>query len=424
MFAGVHVVGGEETRWEERLRQCALSFSPRWEQTTSHTLVFPVSGLTRLMGSLPQIARAIYEQAGRLGLTVQVAVAAQAQVAAQAAQMLPGITVIPPGEEAQYLSMLPVAALSPSPQVADILRQWGIQRVGQLAALPEAGVVERLGREGQHIWQRALGLATRPFVPEKPPLLFEDSCVLEEPIMLLEPLLFLIARLLNTVCTQLEKQALVTDDIRLSLRLENRAEYVRSLRLPTPTSDQRTLLKLFQLDLAAHPPDSPVLALSLLAQPAPPRTWQHGLFTPPAPEPQKLEVTLSRLKKLVGAERVGAPVLLDTHRPDTFRLERFAALAPPGQFAHSAASSLSLRYFRPPLPAIVTVRKDRPVRLSAEEIEGPIVSAAGPWRTAGDWWTSSPWSRDDWDVALTTGVLYRVFCEHLFRTWFVAGYYD
>ena len=66
-----------------------------------------------------------------------------------------------------------------------------------------------------------------------------------------------------------------------------------------------------------------MLGVSINCEPVKPRLLQSGLFIPLAPEPEKLELTLARLAKLVGAENIGAVELLDTHRPDAFRIKHF-----------------------------------------------------------------------------------------------------
>jgi protein ImuB len=64
----------------------------------------------------------------------------------------------------------------------------------------------------------------------------------------------------------------------------------------------------------------------------------------------------------------------------------------------------------------------QPVHVQADGVRGHVVSSAGPWRTTGDWWTADPWARDEWDVALSDGALYRIYSEQ--GRWFVAGSYD
>jgi len=82
-------------------------------------------------------------------------------------------------------------------------------------------------------------------------------------------------------------------------------------------------LKMLQLDLSGCPPVAPVLKAHLKAEPAKPRRTQHGLFVPSSPEPEKLELTVARLRHLVGDGRVGTPELKDTHRPDSFIMRDF-----------------------------------------------------------------------------------------------------
>src|SRR5262252_891245 len=100
-----------------------------------------------------------------------------------------------------------------------------------------------------------------------------------------------------------------------------------TITLPVPMRDPRTLLRLLLFDIEAHPPAAAITAVTITAEPVKPRASQTGLFIPLAPEPEKLEITLARLAKLVGAENVGSPELLDTHRPDAFRVKRFSVTA-------------------------------------------------------------------------------------------------
>jgi protein ImuB len=195
------------------------------------------------------------------------------------------------------------------------------------------------------------------------------------------------------------------------------------LRLPVPSLDQRAFLKLLQLDLSAYPPEAPILHVRLEANPVKPRAAQCGLYIPIAPEPVKLEITLARLKSMVGEEKVGSPQLLDTHRPGAFQISGFGR----GQTTKTdrlphVSVRLSLRIFRPPRGARVSIASGRPEFVAADGVRGRVLQLAGPWRTSGDWWTTDPWERDEWDVALSDGALYRIFCAP--PGWFVEGSYD
>jgi protein ImuB len=233
-----------------------------------------------------------------------------------------------------------------------------------------------------------------------------------------------------------------------SAKLETpQQEWERSLRLPCPMRDAKALLKLLQLDLEKHPPPAPVVSVMLRATPVPPQLLQRGLFLPAAPEPEKLEITLARISRLIGEDRLGSPEILDTHRRDAFRMRHFRVLegfvgsqtcasrwpAPASAERRLAARKdteqkpeghgrLALRRFRPPLPA--RVKGCPPAYVTAQGIQGRVEAAAGPWRSSGDWWNAICWSRDEWDIAVTDGALYRVFLDLDANVWYVDGCYD
>ena len=311
---------------------------------------------------------------------------------------------------------------NPRPKSPKPLARWGIRRFGDLAALPARGLVERLGPEGTRLHRLARGASQRPLVPLEAPPEFTEELDLEYPVEQLEPLFFLLARLLNGLIVRLGARAFSTTELRLRLKLENGAPHDRTLRLPVPMLDARVFLKLLQLDLTAHPPPAAVVHIKLEAEPVKPRVAQHGLFIPLAPEPEKLEITLARLAALAGEDNVGTPELLDTHRPGAFRTRRFAARGAGGQ--GPGAGVLACRIFRPPRAARVELVMNSPAHVYADGVRGSVVSAAGPWRSAGDWWTRDPWDRDEWDVALAGGALYRIFCDRATGRWFVEGSYD
>jgi hypothetical protein len=194
----------------------------------------------------------------------------------------------------------------------------------------------------------------------------------------------------------------------IAISARRASSFTRTLQLPVPMLDAKAFLKLLQLDLKAHPPGAPILKIHLAAEPAQPRNVQGGLFLPPTPEPEKLELTLARIAGMVGEDKVGSLQLLDSHRPEAFRMQRFAPVDPKGEKEKSDGASPSapitaLRMFRPPLRAKVTLHDGQPKRvvcLKRKEISGEILWMAGPWRSSGDWWEQDGWARDEWDIAL------------------------
>ena len=411
MFACLHGQGN--------LTALAFEFSPAVEATDADTVTFDVSGLDRLFGLPQEVAGAIARRARETGAKASLAVAANPDAAICAARGFRGASVIPYGDEGKFLESLPLSLLAPSPELQETLERWGIRRFGEMAALPPLGIAERLGPEGLKLRELARGEADRKLRRLEDPLCFEDEIELEYPVELLEPLAFLLARMINGLATRLATRALATDELRLRLALEDRTTHERVLRLPVPALDTKAFLKLMQLDLEQHPPAAPVVKLWMSMNPVKPRAAQSGLFIPLAPEPVRLELTLARIRAIVGEDRVGSPELLNTHRPDAFRIGSLRGAA-----AHAVPTiaRLSLRIFRPPRVARVALASGQPDFIAADGIRGKVLEFAGPWRTSGDWWTIDPWMRDEWDIALSDGALYRIYCGP--RGWFVEGSYD
>jgi protein ImuB len=494
----------------------AYGFSPLVEASDAHTIVIDARGCEVLFGSFYELANEMSRRAltartaGGLGCRINVALAANPDTAILAAHFFTGLTFISPGEESAGIGGLPIEALSPTNftswslvfglgswdfdcfpktedqrpktdklkfieqkigEILDTLRLWGVATFSDLAKLPTAGVAQRLGQEGVRLQRLAQGKNDRQLVLIQPPPGFEQSIELEHPIDRLEPLSFILGRLLNQLCANLNAHALAANELRLRLELEGGTKHERTITLPVPMRDSRVFLRLLLLDAEMHPPQAAIGSVTIAVEPAAPRALQNGLFVPLAPEPEKLEVTLARLGKLVGAGNAGSPELLDTHRPDAFRVRRFRV-----HFNHRGHSQhcglriadcgfknskfeirnskflLGFRVFRPPLNAQVQTVCGQPKRVKAQDkrcsldINGRVLRASGPWRTSGDWWRADNWARDEWDVAIesragskkgnghadqdsqaggaSAQALYRVYRDLHDGAWFVEGVYD
>jgi protein ImuB len=464
------------------LLDCAQSFSPCVEDTAADMAVLDLAGMESLLGTQLEIACEISRRTAELGLDGNVAVAANPDAATIAARGISGIKVISPGKESEALGSLAVELLfaegseskdkeqqKEAARLLETLARWGIRNLRALAALPAVALSERMGQLGLRLQQLARGAVSRTLVPVEAPPLFEEGIELEYPIVLLEPLAFLLNRLLEQVCARLAARAFNTQELRLTLELQNltgsdpqsdtvgipsesdgaqrpgqpqsafsnfisgrQSKFCRTLRLPLPMLDAKLFLKLLQLDLNAHPPGAPITKIHLVAEPARPRPGQAGLFLPPSPEPEKLELTLARIASLVGEARVGALELLDTHRAEGFRMKRFVpGVAEAKKVLGKEKSAVAaLRMFRPPLRATVTLEGGELARVNCtkkKEVQGSVLWKAGPWRSSGDWWEREAWARDEWDIALQNAdgiALYRLVHDLLGGNWFVEGTYD
>ncbi|HYO84558.1 MAG TPA: DNA polymerase Y family protein [Bryobacteraceae bacterium] len=387
--------------------------------------VVDLRGLGRLIGTPRDIAMRMSAAMQTAGMDGSVAVASNPHAALIAARGNRGTTVIAAGDEARALAGLPLTLLGPEEELAATLESWGIRTFGDLSRLPAVGLAERLGSEGVRLHSLARGMAAGPLHKVEYALVFEASMELDHGVESLESLAFLLGRLTNQVCGELVRNGLAAVSLTLRLALDDRTEHVRTIRLPFASVDTAMFLKLLQLDLAAHPPMAEITGIYLRADPAEQRRLQTGLFIPAAPESEKLELTLARLNALVGEGNAGSPEVLNTHRPDAFTLKRFVARtdAPVRKRTAATTPPLAIRIYRPPIPARIYLREQVPVSVQAQGIRGDVVSFAGPWRTSGDWWKADPWMRDEWDLALDSGALYRVFREPHDR-WFVGGNYD
>jgi protein ImuB len=491
---------------------CAVS--PKVEDTSPDVVVADADGLERLFGTPRQVARELARRVAEQGLEANIALASNADNAEHAARGFLGVTVFDAATEQERLGSLPLEALFAAEisaihsgrsesaarasheerrktldrlsRMQETLERWGIRNFRGLAALPGASLSERLGRHGVRLQQLAEGRICRELVLTEPGLVFEEALELETAVENTEPLMFLLGHMVEQLCARLSARALCTHELRLRMKLERHAAdevaltrdelealgdgaiTERRLTLPVAMNDAKLFLKLFHLQLGARPPGAPVTQMWVRAEPARPRPGQAGLFMPLSPEPEKLELTLARIHKLLSAApgsgeelRAGCAELVDTHQPGAFRMARFEVKddeTPEGDSqsddAGGAATVMALRRMRPPVKARVEMKDGCPLYVWAECLgtgrKGSVVWAAGPWRTSGEWWlrgevpeeiaqsASQPWARDEWDVAIVerklskasgaleiseTG-LFRMVREIESGTWWVEAAYD
>ena len=139
--------------------------------------------------------------------------------------------------------------------------------------------------------------------------------------------------------------------------------------------DSKLLLKLVRLRLQSDPPPAAIIKDYAFRRTGPPAHHAAGIIFPAAPEPEKLELTMARLANLVGEANVGSPQLMDTHRPDAIRMERFRLAQETAggrkkshpwspvknpQFWKSPSRPTVFGFFGPGLPARVELRDGLP----------------------------------------------------------------
>jgi protein ImuB len=392
------------------LLECAAHFSPRIEasnQGTACACVLDIAGTERLFGPPETLAERLRAALASAGLRTSVAASSNFHAARMKAAATRGITVIPPGQEAVALSKLPLAVLDLPEEPAETFAIWGIRTLADLAALPEVELVTRLGPHAVDWRNLARGVLPHAFQPIEAGFSLEEFCAFETPVEQIDSLLFIGARMIDCLATRAATHALSLASLDVQMQLEGSGVYQRTIRPALATIDRKFLLKLLQLEIAAHPPQAAVLSLTLCAQAGQSSKVQLGLFTPQTPEPSRLDVTIARLKAIAGEDRVGSPVLVDSHRPGSFRMESFAIgnpsnLGQSSTYKHTQSGPtrprMALRRIRPPSPVRVQLCDHKPITFFNREQNYKVSAAYGPWRTSGCWWSTESWNTEEWDV--------------------------
>lgn len=411
------------------LLQCAYGFSPFIEETAPGVCTIDLRGLSRLRDGEPA---ALLTWAGELrtalasqNLRASVGIGATPGLARQAARWGGGIELV--SDARTFLDGLPVEALEPSSDVASILHKWGIHRVGELLALGQDALADRLGLEALALFAAASPDRIRPLKLVRPVEDYFETCEFEDPVETTQPLLFVLRRFVDQLSARLELAGLVAGLVALKLQLESGEAVERRLRVPQPTRNADILHRMLGTHLENLRTEAAIIGLSLSLETSPPTEKQFGLFEAAIRDPHQFQETLARLSALVGPERVGTPIRENSHRPDAFRLT-------PPDFENAPAVSQrrppmqapALRRFRPAVSAAVETAPEegeqRPVSIRCEVAGGRIKLTIGPWRASGRWWEPGAWQREEWDAQLHDGKVVRLVNEP--GGWSVTGVLD
>ncbi|MDX1502360.1 MAG: DNA polymerase Y family protein [Thermoanaerobaculia bacterium] len=388
-----------------------------------------------------RLGRALQAASEKAGLPARVGIASSKLAARVAAESSATPVVVAAGSEASFLAPLPLARLAPEAAVVETLHRWGVRSIGELARLPKNRVASRLGAEGRMLLERARGVDRRPIIPYRPPPAFHEGTDLDWPLVAIEPFLFVARAALDRLCRRLEGRGLACSRLELALRLEPHGHDERSIALPSPTREVKTLLTLIRLDLERRPPGAAVTGFTLTAHPDRPREAQLTLFGSASLSPDRLATTLARLFALLGPDGAGSPRTVDGHLPERCALVDYRPPPPPRERPETRPRHglLAVRVLRPPVPLEVLTDgvsgpaagnpvEVRPAVAAAEEkrpvIGGRIRVASGPWTVEEGWWTEEAVAREYWDVELGDGGVYRIYRERVSGDWFADGLYD
>jgi protein ImuB len=427
-----------ESAARHALLDACLTVSPRIEDLAPGCVLVDLAGLTGLFGDDETLGRRLRRQARQVGLQARVGIAGSRAAASVAARVGPELHVIAPGGERAVLATVALTALEWPDGLRATFKRWGLVTLGDLAALPRDGVGARLGKSGLAVHDLASGIDRAPFRPWTPPATWEEAQGLDWEIVTLPALTPVLKGILERLCARLATAHVAVDGLDLRLALATGGHHTCAIALAVPLTDAAPLAALLALELERQPPPAAVTGVAVSARVVARRAALAQLWHPPPPAPRDLAAVLARLTLLVGVANVGAPVVLDSHRPDAYELTPFdpalsalladdepAPASDGTESAHRIAGPLALRRLRPPRPVTVETHEGRPTWLRGVAPDATeVVTCAGPWRASGQWWDTQAWARDEWDVALADGTLWRLSHDRITNTWSLDALYD
>ena len=427
----------EERAALETLFEAVESFSPRVQIIASPVngyakgkqlaavLLVDQSGTEMLFGDARDYAEAVRRVLEELEFPSNVAVAPNAEASLLLARSYPGVTQVDAKDVQAKLAPLPLSMLPMEAATAAALGRWGIRNLRELAALPETALISRIGQQGKRLQRLAVGCEEHLLVPQDPTFVLSEHVELDGPLESLEPLLFILSPMLETLLRQAIHHAYALRIVTITLDLEKASPHRLEVRPAVPVQSKDLLLKLLHLKLQADPPQAGILGLTLDAEPAIPQVAQRGLFQSQFPEPDKLDLLVARLKAVVGEDNVGSPMLSNSFCDDEFGMAPFRPSAGAKVLTQPISPRPALRRFRPAQQAKVVYRDTIPSILfwRGERLE--LGNVTGPWQSSGYWWDGRRWEADEWDAVVSQPLqALRLRHEPQAGTWYVAGQYD
>ena len=405
-IACIALLAGEAVREElTHLAEVALAFGPTVSFDTAKGVVWiEIGGCAHLHGGEEALSLSLDARVKKLGHACRVAVADGPRIAAAVARFTRGDEpiVVPPGQGAAAMRVLPVEALALEPDVTAWLRDLGLSTCGDLQKLPRPSLGTRLGARAHDVMQLLDGQDPAPLAAWRPPEVPMERVELEWGATSVEALAFVLKTLCDRLAAKLEGRAMSASRLELVLKLDralcgDRArELTVPVVLPTPLARAADLLAVLRTRLERCELHAPVLGVTLRAPELSASASRTGSLLVPEPKAERI---LPRLVAELGAElglaRVGVLGLVDTWSPD----ER-TRLVPAGRIEQVEKEKRRQKdSFSPSLPvspsmgisALEPTRLAPPSRVPREELSSVLPLARFE---AVEWWRRPARRRD------------------------------
>jgi protein ImuB len=383
-------------------------------------ILFDVSGLEKLIGKPDQVAKKIFDELKKQNISGSVAVAETVETAQLLARQDNGLnhTVHSP----DTFQRLPLSDLPIEQDTINVFNELGISEVRDLLAVPHDDLIARYGREFKNVIDVIEQKGTSRITPNVKKNHVAWEYTLDAPVEDFEQLIFLLNHGLERLFAQIAHAGLSTEHLDINFKLINKSEKGYQIKTSFPTLERPFWLKLLNLRISLDPPGSEIVAVEVVAHFTKPRPSQRGLYAVSRPEPESLLLTVNKLKKLVGEENVGVPVILDQRLAEAFSLDTDAL--PHGTERLEIREEkmvIAFSYYRPPLRTEVLVRDGRLIFIKTQYFSGHVTEYSGVWKANSKWWDKS-WKTQEWDVEVENNGIYRL-CK-VGKDWFLAGEYD
>ena len=388
-------------------------------------IVFDASGLERLIGSPERVAQRVQSSLDARGVAGSIGLADTADAAMLLARGNQNKATV---NSPRNFASLSLGGLDIERDTLNVLGDLGVQNVGELLAIPRDELSRRYGREFDRVIKRIEQRGERLLTPNIRESRVSWSFDLDQPVEDFEQLIFVVNHGLERLFAEVSHHGFSTEQLDISFRLSNKGTRDYEIKTSFPTLERVFWLKLINLRISLDPPEATIVGVSVVSHFTKPRPDQRGLYAVSRPEPESLLLTVNKLKKLVGEDNVGVPVLLNQRLAMPFKLDaeampdvRRETGSDRALSAENKSGTIALTYFRPPVRAEVLVREGRLVFVKTHLFSGHVIKYSGMWRANSHWWDRS-WRTHEWDIELENNGVYRL-CK-VDKEWFVSGEYD
>lgn len=223
-------------------------FSPDIEPLSLDEAFLDMTGAEGLFGEPEAMGRQLKEAVfERTQLTCSVGVAKNKFLAKLASDLQKpnGVTVIPFGEEVDFLATLSVTKLwGVGPRTAQRLERLGLRTIGDVASTDPHWLVERLGKShGQHLYALAHARDERPVVSDRTRKSVGSEVTLEHDIRGLEKVARILRKQCHRVAEHLRRERLVARGLRVKIRYSRGFRLkTRQVALPSKSDDSATFV--------------------------------------------------------------------------------------------------------------------------------------------------------------------------------------